>query len=344
MGDLMAYRPNNSQPGNQTFTSATSGATETLTVSNTSNTASSQANLVLSVAGTSAGDAYSTYTVSGTTTWTEGVDNSVSGDPFVLAASSALGTTNVMSITTGGAATFPLGNLDVTKSASGVDVSITASNTSNTATSTATAYLTVAGSTANDARVQYAVSGTTTWTQGIDNSDSDAYVLAASATLGTTNVIRASTAGEVTMPLQPAFLAVLNTGTSDVTGDSTSYTIIYDTEVFDQNSDYNLGTGTFTAPVTGKYQIQNVVRLVNGTSINNTSYSSIITSNNTYRTFTFLTTATRLMTSTSVLADMDAGDTFTVIVNATDSGGKIDDLGGSASGEYANFCSCFLAC
>lgn len=221
-------------------------------------------------------------------------------------------------------------------------------NSSNTASSSAKIISTVGGGTASDPTYQAVVSGVTTWTWGIDNSVTtpfdDPFVLSQGTALGTNNVLVAQTTGEVTKPLQSAFLAVLDTGTSDVTGDGTSYTIIYDTEKFDQNSDYNLGTGTFTAPVTGKYQIECVVRLVNGTSINNTSYSSIVTSNNTFRTFTFLTTATRLMTSTSVLADMDAGDTFTVVVTATDSGGKIDDLGGSASGEFANFCSCFLAC
>lgn len=220
----MAYRPNNSQPGNQTFTSATSGATETLTVSNTSNTASSQANLVLSVAGTSAGDAYATYTVS----------------------------------------------------------------------------------------------GTTTWTQGVDNSDSDAFVIAASAALGTTNVIRASTAGEVTVPLQPAFLGLLPSSDANATGNGTTYTLggtTALTEVFDQNSDFTTG-GVFTAPVTGKYNFTLQMR-TSGIAAATTMLLKIVTSNRTYTYSTAIAGEASICACTTALTDMDAADTstFTIVVN-----------------------------
>jgi hypothetical protein len=58
--------------------------------------------------------------------------------------------------------------------------------------------------------------------------------------------------GEVTMPLQPAFLAYKNAENNNVTGDGTSYNIVYDVEDFDNNADFD-GVSTFTAPVTGKY-------------------------------------------------------------------------------------------
>ena len=45
----------------------------------------------------------------------------------------------------------------------------------------------------------------------------------------------------------------LQATTSNVTGDGTVYTIIYDTSNFDTTSSFNLGTGTFTAPSTGYY-------------------------------------------------------------------------------------------
>lgn len=93
-----------------TFTSATSGATRTLTVSNSSNTASSAANIVASTAGSTAGDATFQATTT-TTTWTLGVDNSVTvptADTFVIAQGTALGTNNVMSVATSGEINFPL--------------------------------------------------------------------------------------------------------------------------------------------------------------------------------------------------------------------------------------------
>ena len=59
---------------------------------------------------------------------------------------------------------------------------------------------------------------------------------------------------ERTMPLQPAFFAYNSTARTNVTGDGTAYTMIFNTEVLDQNSDYNNTTGVFTAPVTGYYK------------------------------------------------------------------------------------------
>src|SRR3990167_142494 len=47
---------------------------------------------------------------------------------------------------------------------------------------------------AGDAYYQ-ALNGTTTWTWGLDNSDSDAWVLARSAALGTSNILRITASG-----------------------------------------------------------------------------------------------------------------------------------------------------
>jgi len=69
----------------------------------------------------------------------------------------------------------------------------------------------------------------------------------------TGTIMSALDTGEITYPLQSAFLAYLSTDPANVTGDNTAYTVICDTEVYDQNSDYDNTTGIFTAPVTGKY-------------------------------------------------------------------------------------------
>lgn len=69
----------------------------------------------------------------------------------------------------------------------------------------------------------------------------------------TGTVINSLDTGEVTMPLQPAFLATLTNSLTNLTGDGTSYNVIFDTEIYDQGSDFNLGTSVFMAPVTGRY-------------------------------------------------------------------------------------------
>ena len=62
---------------------------------------------------------------------------------------------------------------------------------------------------------------------------------------------------EVTMPKQPAFNAWLTGSIANATGDGTDYALTGAgsnwSAFFDTNADFNLGTGTFTAPVTGKY-------------------------------------------------------------------------------------------
>ena len=60
-------------------------------------------------------------------------------------------------------------------------------------------------------------------------------------------------AGERTMPLQPAFVAYNDAIILNITGNGTPYTVLYDTEVVDQNGDYDDTTGVFTAPITGFY-------------------------------------------------------------------------------------------
>lgn len=84
-----------------------SGVTNTLTITNPSNTASSAANCLCTVGGGTASDPTYQSVISGVTSWTWGCDNSDS-DTWCLAASTALGTTNVMHSTTAGEINYPL--------------------------------------------------------------------------------------------------------------------------------------------------------------------------------------------------------------------------------------------
>lgn len=90
-------------------------------------------------------------------------------------------------------------SMEITKSDSGATVSSTVTNSSNTASSNAAHTITVAGTSAGDAYYSAVVSGATTWSWGVDNSASDAWVLAASAALGTSNAVSISTAGAMTV-------------------------------------------------------------------------------------------------------------------------------------------------
>lgn len=139
---------------------------------------------------------------------------------------------------------------------------LTVSNTDNTSgTSNALSQITTGGGASGDPFQTFTVTGATNWSQGIDNSDSDKYKVSASTALGTTDVIVATTGGAVTMPLKPAFNYYNSSTRSNVTGDGTSYTLIFNSAASTQQGSGFDGTSTFTAPVTGWYHFDLVVTL-----------------------------------------------------------------------------------
>ena len=128
-----------------------------------------------------------------------------------------------------------------------------------------------------------------------------------------TEAMRIDAAGIVTKPYQPAFLA--NAATQFNIPVNGYYTVLLQTERFDNNNDFS--SNTFTAPVTGKYQLNYHLYLVQMPT--NASYfeTYLVTSNRTYAAAITPSSyggggINYISISTSVLADMDAGDTAIV--------------------------------
>jgi len=97
-------------------------------------------------------------------------------------------------------ATAPSFSLDVRKTAASANQAIRIFNDDNTSgTSHTTLELRTGGSSAGDPRVHFDINTAEEWTLGLDNSDSDAFVIAKSSALGTNNRFRISTAGEVSI-------------------------------------------------------------------------------------------------------------------------------------------------
>ncbi len=173
--------------GDFTFTTATAGATRTVTVSNTNNSnVASNATLLISTGGASAGDPKIVYNEVGAADWATGIDNSAS-DSYVISASASLGTSNVLSLATSGISTFQGGNVLMTKSQSGSELQLVISNLGGAAGSGTAVLLNT--STAGDSYFQVQRAGTTAWTFGLDESASDNLVFSFGAVLGTTNVL-----------------------------------------------------------------------------------------------------------------------------------------------------------
>ena len=126
----------------------------------------------------------------------------------------------------------------------------------------------------------------------------------------TSNHLVINADGIVTKPLQPAFSAraVSTSGGLAIT----TWHTLNCTEVFDNNADFDASTNKFTAPVTGRYQLNLTVRLDNFQSNTGYFYVNIETSNRQYYTIMgssgYSANVQYFGISSSVLTDMDAGD------------------------------------
>ena len=143
------------------------------------------------------------------------------------------------------------------------------------------------------------------------------------------------------MPLQPAFLAYVNTTLTNVTGDSTIYTITYDTEVYDQGS--NFSATTFTAPVTGRYNFSFSTYVgylsssfTNGVFFLNTSNRVYYVSQCNYGA---IQSGTTVALGSNVYADMDASDTVVLQIRVSGSTKTIGVVGTDISGQVSSFFS-----
>ena len=136
--------------------------------------------------------------------------------------------------------------------------------------------------------------------------------------------------GHITKPLQSAFLVGKSSQQSNIAVGQ-DVAITFDTEHFDQNGDFS--SNTFTAPVTGKYQLNALVRLSNLDSASDYYYLQVVTSNRAYLSAIidpdFGQDATYWQLSTSILADLDANDTASMKI-VQHSGTQQTDLEGAA--------------
>lgn len=164
----------------------------------------------------------------------------------------------------------------------------------------------------------------------------------------TGTVMSALDTGEITHPLQPAFLATHTVDQLNATGNGATVTVNFTTEVFDQNSDYD-GTNTFTAPVTGRYTFNSCVWFTQLTAAMTINNHNFVTSNRTYQPYVVNIGAMRTVTgvadsastTASILADMDAADTCSITYIIAGGAGDTADITAAAANTYfSGFLSC----
>jgi len=132
---------------------------------------------------------------------------------------------------------------------------------------------------------------------------------------GTNNAesMNISAAGEITKPRQPVFSCVLGAGNQGSLAVGTLHTVLF-TELFDTGN--NFASNAFTAPVTGKYQLQSNLYINNMDDATAFFQLILVTSNRSYYAIidprAFDQDPGQCSLQIAVLADMDASDTAIV--------------------------------
>ena len=157
----------------------------------------------------------------------------------------------------------------------------------------------------------------------LDDS-TDSLTIGLGSTLGTTSHMVFDANGIITKPLQPAFLANPASAQNNVPINAVT-DVVFGTERFDQNGDF--ASNTFTAPVTGRYQLNTTIYVQNLDAANNYFDIKLTTSNFNYfhtidpESYEAGGADAPFYTATiAVLADMDAGDTAKVQIGIPNNG------------------------
>jgi len=208
------------------------------------------------------------------------------------------------------------------------------------------AELTIDPGASGDSFIQFDINTTGEFRIGVDDTD-DSFRISQGSALGTNDTFIMTDAGECTLPLQPAVLVTLDGTDSNKTGDGTTWTCQLDSEIYDQNNDFDTGTYTFTAPVTGRYMVIGSMQPQDQNSNHNNAVLEIVTSNRTYllnQVDSYViarnTASEPLCIKGNCFADMDASDTLTF--ELTISGGtKVIDIVGSSTRTKLNV---YLVC
>jgi len=163
--------------------------------------------------------------------------------------------------------------------------------------------------------------------------------LGTQTTLAGSNTLVLDTDGIMTKPLQPAFCVEKASTDQANIAINTNTELILDLEKYDNNGDFS--SNTFTAPVSGRYQLNVavVIRVIDSAA----DYYRIrlSTSNKTFETFVdpdFGQDNSFTQLGLCVTADMDANDTAKV---------HFYQAGGTAQSDLVygeNYFSGFLAC
>jgi hypothetical protein len=165
------------------------------------------------------------------------------------------------------------------------------------------------------------------------------------------NSITIDTNGHVTMPLQSAVHAYPSSAQNDMaTG---IVTIVLGAEIYDVNSDFDTSSSTFTAPVTGKYQVNASVTIKDLDTAYHWMYGVLLVASN--RNYYMQSIQPRYEVTqdysdygrafnASTLVDMDANDTLLLKVRTSSHGSAQHDVVVGSASSTETFLTVHLAC
>ncbi len=155
-----------------------------------------------------------------------------------------------------------------------------------------------------------------------------------------------SSAGEVLMPLQPAFFAYFNTSAVlAITGNGSTSTITVDAELFDNGSDF--ASSKFTAPITGHYLFNYAINTQFSATIPSALITcSLVTTPRSYHdNFTagvVTGSSAQITRNVFVFADMTAGSTAHIEFSVSGAGANTCGYNGTAGGGIRTFFAGYL--
>jgi hypothetical protein len=309
----------------------TSVGDRNLTVSSSDTTSTgSDAGFKIITGGSTGGDPFIRYTVTGETSWMTGIDNADS-DKFKVSASDTDLSANVAL------------KIDPITQYVDLPVGLTLSAEGAGVVQTSAAGL-VSSSKGTDGQVLISsTAGVPSWATLTEGSNIN-------ITTGPNSIEIASTASGAGSP-SCAFLAYQGTDGAEPNGGVLLGEDVILTEVFDVGSDFYPGDGSFleaefTAPVDGKYLLtmSTVLKVTGSPAATVNNYIEIITSSHTYRNKWKADEATSEIgeesMTVSVVVNMTASDTATFNVVTDQSAGVYDIYGDvSGTGEHRTFVS-----
>lgn len=139
------------------------------------------------------------------------------------------------------------------------------------------------------------------------------------------------------------FQAFLSTDPVNITGNTTAYTVVCDTEIFDVGGRYNNSTGIFTAEYEGYYSFGGALRVQNITAAADVMRIELVTTDRTFRVLGMHNPVNAL---SGVLGEdfgfswcvpcvyLDAGDTALFRITGFGEAGNVWDLIGSTGATY----------